>query len=463
MINNLINKLVFKNRGTNSNSVKKGKKSKVTESSNTRQVYQELSKYGCNHQLLNNQREPLSLQQKMTTKRKTCFRIHLKYFKKFQNYLTMKKFTLIFVLFLASFTLIAQTTTFGVGAGTQGGSSASYFGYQAGPQSTGVHNSFLGFRSGFSNTTGRYNIFVGSHSGYKNTTGAHNTFIGLESGRNNTTGHTNAFLGSRSGKNNINGFRNTYIGYATGHNNTTGQYNTYLGSEAGYSAKGSRNVFVGYQAGKNQTSASDKLCIDNSSTNLPLIYGDFATDQLTVNGGLSVADPSGDNALTLTATNNGAWNNKIRFNDKNYGVRHLITDSYTTNMLTINPGSGGDAKDIVHINGRMLVGHPSTNTPAGYNLYVHTGILSGKVKVATVNSADWADYVFAEDYDLNSTEKVEEFIKANKHLPNVPSAKEVSENGVDMVEMDATLLRQIEELWLHVIELKKEIAELEAK
>jgi len=38
----------------------------------------------------------------------------------------------------------------------------------------------------------------------------------------------------------------------------------------------------------------------------------------------------------------------------------------------------------------------------------------------------------------------------------VPSAKEVGEKGVDMVEMDATLLRQIEELWLHVIELKKE-------
>ena len=50
----------------------------------------------------------------------------------------------------------------------------------------------------------------------------------------------------------------------------------------------------------------------------------------------------------------------------------------------------------------------------------------------------------------------EEFVKENKHLPNVPSAQEVSENGIDLIEMDITLLRQVEELWLHVMELKKE-------
>jgi len=102
----------------------------------------------------------------------------------------------------------------------------------------------------------------------------------------------------------------------------------------------------------------------------------------------------------------------------------------------------------------------NVTTPSGYKLYVDDGILTEKVKVATVGSSEWADYVFEEDYDLNSTEEVETFIKENKHLPNVPSAKEVSENGVEMVEMDATLLRQIEELWLHVIELKKENTEL---
>jgi len=109
--------------------------------------------------------------------------------------------------------------------------------------------------------------------------------------------------------------------------------------------------------------------------------------------------------------------------------------------------------------GKVVIGDNgydnAINTPGDYRLYVVDGILTEKVKVANVNSADWADYVFESDYDLNSTEEVETFIKANKHLPNVPSAKAVSENGIDVAKMDATLLRQIEELWLHVIELKK--------
>jgi len=109
-------------------------------------------------------------------------------------------------------------------------------------------------------------------------------------------------------------------------------------------------------------------------------------------------------------------------------------------------------------NGKLVVGNVfSVPIPGNYKLYVEDGILAERVRVASKdNPVEWADYVFEKDYDLNTTEEVETFIKANKHLPNVPSAKEVGEKGVDIVEMDATLLRQIEELWLHVIELNKD-------
>ena len=108
------------------------------------------------------------------------------------------------------------------------------------------------------------------------------------------------------------------------------------------------------------------------------------------------------------------------------------------------------------VDGTVRIGNATIPSGNPYRLYVEKGILTEKVKVASVGSTQWADYVFEKDYDLNSTAEVDAFIKANKHLPNVPSAKEVEANGVDMVEMDATLLRQIEELWLHVIEVKKE-------
>src|SRR5690606_6101620 len=46
------------------------------------------------------------------------------------------------------------------------------------------------------------------------------------------------------------------------------------------------------------------------------------------------------------------------------------------------------------------------------------------------------DYVFEEDYKLATLDEVESFIKGNKHLPEVPSAKEMEENGVRVGEMN---------------------------
>lgn len=111
------------------------------------------------------------------------------------------------------------------------------------------------------------------------------------------------------------------------------------------------------------------------------------------------------------------------------------------------------------VNGKTLIGDPSVvniNTTYDYNLYVQKGILAERVKVALNNTAYWADYVFASDYKLSSLDAVAAYVKEHKHLPNVPSADEVHSNGLDVAEMDATLLRQVEEIWLHLIELKKE-------
>lgn len=109
------------------------------------------------------------------------------------------------------------------------------------------------------------------------------------------------------------------------------------------------------------------------------------------------------------------------------------------------------------------VGIGTTNIPAAYKLAVADGIITEKVKVAVENSSQWADFVFDEDYKLQDLDEVEAFIQENKHLPNVPSADQVVEEGLNLGEMDATLLRKVEELTLYVIELKKENDELAKK
>ena len=88
------------------------------------------------------------------------------------------------------------------------------------------------------------------------------------------------------------------------------------------------------------------------------------------------------------------------------------------------------------------------------------GHFNKNVKVAVVNSANWADYVFEKEYKLKSIKELEAFIKTHKHLPNVPSAAEVEKDGIDMAIMDAKLLEKIEELSLYIIEQNKRIEEL---
>lgn len=114
-------------------------------------------------------------------------------------------------------------------------------------------------------------------------------------------------------------------------------------------------------------------------------------------------------------------------------------------------------------NGKVTMGvdPATTNLNGDFRLFVGTGILTEKVEVKV--SGAWPDYVFKEDYKLASLKETEAYIKANQHLPGVPSAAEIQENGLNLGDMDATLLQKIEELTLHMIELKKENDNLRAR
>lgn len=143
-------------------------------------------------------------------------------------------------------------------------------------------NVFVGKDAGTNNTIGINNVFVGANSGRSNTTGQTNVFIGRNSGRNNVEGNNNVFNGNAAGLNNASGNFNTLLGASAGRENIEGRRNVFIGGNAGRNSVGNANILIGYRAGFNET-GNNKLIIENSDSDTPLIYGDFATDQLGIN------------------------------------------------------------------------------------------------------------------------------------------------------------------------------------
>ncbi|SFC66328.1 hypothetical protein SAMN04487891_1194 [Flagellimonas taeanensis] len=91
------------------------------------------------------------------------------------------------------------------------------------------------------------------------------------------------------------------------------------------------------------------------------------------------------------------------------------------------------------------------------NIVVAGKVESREVKV-TVDAG--ADYVFKEGYNLKSLEEVQNYIKENGHLPNIPSATEMEESGIELGEMNMKLLEKIEELMLYTIQQQDKLREM---
>jgi hypothetical protein len=87
-------------------------------------------------------------------------------------------------------------------------------------------------------------------------------------------------------------------------------------------------------------------------------------------------------------------------------------------------------------------------------LSVNGSIRARQVKVEVLN---WPDYVFAPDYQLPSLTDVKNYIAQNQHLPDMPSEQEVTQNGLNLGEMNKLLVKKVEELTLYLIEKDKQL------
>jgi hypothetical protein len=138
------------------------------------------------------------------------------------------------------------------------------------------------------------------------------------------------------------------------------------------------------------------------------------------------------------------------------GSQNMLIDG---NEIDGNDGiylNHNNNKNVILATGGGRVGIGTDNPHSTYKLSVNGKIRAKEIVV----ESGWADFVFDDDYALMPLEEVETYIHTHKHLPDIPSARDVEENGVSVGEMESKLLQKVEELTLYLIELKKENAAL---
>jgi len=162
----------------------------------------------------------------------------------------------------------------------------------------------------------------------------------------------------------------------------------------------------------------------------------------------------------------------LQFNGTNWIRRNQYGNCWSTVMnqnyydvIYAPSNSGGPANSVVtpttymrvSLDGRVGIGTVNL-ADANYKLFVETGIRTRRI---TVDLATWPDYVFKPDYFLPSLPSVAAYIKANHHLPGMPSADSVAKNGVDLGNNQAQLLEKVEQLTLYAIDLEKQVEDLQ--
>ncbi len=136
------------------------------------------------------------------------------------------------------------------------------------------------------------------------------------------------------------------------------------------------------------------------------------------------------------------------------------SNSGANNYLVLQPSWGNtgigtyspNAK--LHVNGTMLMGATTDRIATGYKLSIHGKMICEEALVQLY--ASWPDYVFGEDYKLMPLRDLEQSIRQNKHLPNIPSASDINDQkGIALGDMSRRMMEKIEELTLYIIELDK--------
>ena len=176
-----------------------------------------------------------------------------------------------------------------------------------------------------------------------------------------------------------------------------------------------------------------------------------ASDLSIVSHGSGVSLNSGDGYLGTLAFNRESATgtifnpagNAFQINNGNGSDKNLHIQVYNGAGAMIN-------SDALSINGTTSgVGINTASVPAGYQLAVNGSVIATSMTVKLYGN--WPDFVFKKDYKLRSLSELKSYLDRYSHLPEMPSAQEIAEKGINLGEMNKILTKKVEELTLYLI------------
>ena len=185
-------------------------------------------------------------------------------------------------------------------------------------------------------------------------------------------------------------------------------------------------------------------------------------EMLDVNGNILVLD-----AITGKISDEVRWNDPDFLNLKGSDLVNSAkiaipkgNNLEQSALKIINPMEGAEVQ--FHVNSVINFTIRKNDVVIGRPDHEMELKLNGKMWAheVEIQLTEWWDDVFKPEYNLMSLDELEDFITTNQHLPEIPSETEVLEDGIKIGEMNALLLKKVEELTLYVIELKKELDEV---
>ncbi len=248
--------------------------------------------------------------------------------------------------------------------------------------------------------------------------------------------------------------------------------NSFVTSNGAITIKPQNTTYEGGQLVLDGTNAYESWNVDSYQDKFRVFNGSGVPFQISGVGNVGIGGGNSKRKLFVYNDSGGTYSSVAAFQTQNswmdFSDTQLYFDSNITSgssQLFLQDADNSDSRYIIETQGYngaidALMVSSSGKVGIGTRTLTEKLNVNGTIraKEIIVETTGWSDFVFEENYELKSLSEVSVFIKENGHLPDIPSAEQVAEEGVTLGEMNARLLQKVEELTLYGIQQEKELA-----